>query len=118
MLKNPAVNRKSDEILGDREQKQKKNKSSNFGAVIEYARAVLDQCSGSARFMLGQCSIMLGQCSIMLGQRSIMLGQCSIMLGQCSIMRAQYSTVRFAQAGEINNFSSDLRILADFAARR
>ena len=23
-------------------------------------------------------------------------------------MRAQYSTVRFAQAGEINNFSSDL----------
>ena len=66
---------------------------------------MLEQCS----IMLGQCSIMLGQCSIMLGQCSIMLGQCSIMLGQCSIMLGQYWTVRFAQAGEINNFSSDLR---------
>ena len=46
----------------------------------------------------------------MLGQCSIMLGQCSIMLEQCSIMHAQYSKVRFAQAGEINNFSSALRI--------
>ena len=81
--------------------------------VLEQCSIMLGQCSimlGQCSVMLGQCSIMLGQCSIMLGQCSIMLGQCSIMLEQCSIMRAQYSTVLFAQAGEISNFSSDLRI--------
>ena len=81
--------------------------------VLEQCSIMLEQCSimlGQCSIMLGQCSIMLGQCSIMLGQCSIMFGQCSIMLGQCSTTRAQYSTVRLAQAGEITNFSSGLRI--------
>ena len=81
--------------------------------MLEQCSIVVEQCSiilGQCSIMLEQCSIMLGQCSIMLKQCSIMLGQCSIMLEQCSVMGAQYLTLRFAQAGEINTFSSDLRI--------
>ena len=80
--------------------KNKKNKSSNFWSSDRVCSSSARSYSGSAR----SCSCSARSCS------GIMLGQCSIMLGQCSRMRAQYSTLRFAQAGEINNFSSDLRI--------
>ena len=72
-------------------------------AVLDHARAVLDH----ARAVLDHARAVLDHARAVLDHARAVLDHARAVLEDA---RAQYSTVRFAQAGEINNFSSDLRI--------
>ena len=101
MLKNqPLVaNQTRSSETGGKNKNKKKSESRNFWSSARLCSSSARSCSGSAR----SCSGSARSCSG--SARS-----CSGSARSCSGSRAQYSTVRFAQAGEVNNFSSDLRI--------